>query len=74
MENRADELFLKSDSSNKKPLENKTAWKRYALSVIFGVVAMSLILVGIFSRSFIDSMISLLVLSIIAVISAIDYK
>ena len=67
MENKFNAFFFKSGSSDRQHSENKISWRRYALILLFAVILMSLILVGIFCSSFLDSMISLFVLAIIAI-------
>jgi len=71
MGNRFDKLFFKSDSSDK---QDKISWRCCPLGVLFVTIEMSLILAGIFCSFCIDSMISLFVLAIITVISAMSYK
>jgi hypothetical protein len=75
MLNLFDELFLYSDSSYKSYSENKKInWKRYGLSLLFGMVTTGLVMIGIFFSAVFDSVVSVLVLGVLAVISAIDYK
>jgi hypothetical protein len=75
MLNLFDEFFLYSDSSYKRYSESKKiSWKRYGLSLLFGMVTTGLVMIGIFFSAVFDSVVSVLVLGVLAVISAIDYK
>jgi len=71
MENRLDELFFKSDSSYQRHSMNKISWRRYWASLFVVLGAISLGLVGIFFSSVFYSVISIIVLGILAVMSAI---
>jgi hypothetical protein len=75
MLNLFDELFLYSDPSYKRYSANKKInWKRYGLSLLFGAITTGFVMIGIFFSAVFDSVVSVLVLGVLAVISAIDYK
>ncbi len=75
MLNLFDELFFYSDPSYKRYSENKKInWKHSVLYLFFGAITTGLMLVGIFFSAFFDSIVSVLVLGVLAVISAMDYK
>ncbi len=75
MLNLFDELFFYSDPSYKRYSENKKInWKRYGLSLLFGMVTTGLVMMGIFFSAIFDSVVSVLVLGVLAFMSAIEYK
>jgi hypothetical protein len=70
MENRFDKLFFKSDTSYKRDSMSKMNWRRYTLGLIFGAIAGGGLLAGIFFSAVFDSVASVLVLVLLAAISA----
>ncbi|MCC2667385.1 MAG: hypothetical protein K0S63_1301 [Gammaproteobacteria bacterium] len=75
MLNLFDELFLYSDSNYKRYSESKKiSWKRYGLSVLFGIMTTGLVIVGICFSAVFDSVLSILVLGVLAVMSGMRYK
>ncbi len=72
MENRFDKLFFKSDTSYKRDLRSKMNWRRYAWGLFFGVIAVGLVLAGIFFSTVFDSVASVLVLVLLAAMSAME--
>jgi hypothetical protein len=75
MLNLFDELFLYGDSGYKRYLtDKKIHWKHSVLYLFFGAITAGLVTVGIFFSAFFDSIVSVLVLAVLAVMSAIDYK
>jgi hypothetical protein len=72
MLNLFDEFFLYSDSSYKRySMNKKINWKHSVLYLSLGALATGLVLVGIFFSAFFDSIVSVLVLAVLAVVSAI---
>ena len=75
MGNRVDKLFFRHDSSYERHSMNKINWRCYLTSVFVSVISViSLVLAGIFCSAMFDSVISMLVLGILAVMSAMDYQ
>jgi hypothetical protein len=74
MSNEFNELFFKSGLGCKQHPVNKINGKRYFLNLLFDAMTISLILIGIFCHPIFDSAASVLVLSVLAMMSAMDYK
>ncbi len=67
-------LFFQRGASYQQHSMKKISWRRYARGVFLSVIVMGLILVGIFCHSVVGSVISIAVLGILTVISAMKYE
>ncbi|MCE3238541.1 MAG: hypothetical protein K0R24_1522 [Gammaproteobacteria bacterium] len=75
MLNLFDELFLYNAPSYKRYSANKKInWKHSTLYLFFGAITTGLVLVGIFFSAVFDSVLSILVLGVLALMSGMEYK